>query len=271
MEYAFPFPFGQVSPFPSAAPESRSTPTDIFRNKGFWAVIRSLFSRLARREFKYLRREVRGKLLGRRLKKLPRAFDPEGGLHIIASPDKINGLSRAYRYEIAKLASSRDNLLACAPQAASSFLILGQPKDYRRLLASPPEGFDKGYRIGLLVTEFDAPPRGWEFAFDILHEIWTPSSFSAKAIRQVTGLPVKVVPHAVSIPNVRPMERGRFGIESDRFLGMAIMDVSSCPERKNPLAHVRAWKQAFGNDPAAHLLMKVKFSKHTRFARDELI
>ena len=52
---------------------------------------------------------------------------------------------------------------------------------------------------------------------------------------------------------------------------MAIMDLSSCPERKNPLAHVKAWKLSFGNDPSAHLLMKVRFSKHTQYARKELI
>jgi glycosyltransferase involved in cell wall biosynthesis len=218
-----------------------------------------------------LRRAIRGKLLAGRLKKLPRGFNPEGGLHIIADAGGSSGLSRAYRYEIAKLASSESNLLACAPEVASNFLILGQPKDYRRLLVAPPKAFHEGYRIGLLVTEFDAPPRDWEFAFDILHEIWTPSSFSARAIHRASGLPVKVVPHAVSVPDVPPMPRARFGIGSDRFLGMAIMDLSSCPDRKNPLAHVKAWKLAFGSDPAAQLLMKVRFSRQTRFARAELI
>ncbi len=233
-------------------------------------MIRALCTTSGRRKFKWLRREIRGKALARNLKKVPGDFNAKGGFHIIANTDRINGLARAYRYEIARLASRGGNLSSRSPEAAPNFLILGQPKDYHRLLAHPPLGFRDGYRIGLLVTEFDTPPRGWDFAFDILHEIWTPSAFSAKAIRKATRVPVKVVPHAVSIPEVPPMPRQLFGVDKNQFLGMAIMDLSSCPERKNPLAHVKAWKLAFGNDPAAHLIMKVKFTRHTRFALKEL-
>ena len=235
------------------------------------SLVRSLYSKFGRREFKWFRREFRGGLLAKRLKKEARQFDSSGGIHVIAKAKGINGLSRAYRYEIARLASSGGNLLASAPEAASNFLVLGQPKDYWKLLSAPPKAFQEGYRIGLLVTEFDTAPRGWDFVFDILHEIWTPSSFSARAIREASGLPVRVVPHAVSIPDVKPLERSRFNVERDQFLGMAIMDLSSCPDRKNPLAHVRAWKLSFGNDPGAHLLMKVRFSKHTQYARKEIL
>lgn len=230
-----------------------------------------LSSRATSRHFKRFRREFRGKLLAHRLKKIPRQFDPRGGIHVIAAPSRINGLSRAYRYEIARLAASDGNLLSCSPEAASNFLILGQPKDYRRLLAAPPKGFQEGYRIGFFVTEFETAPPDWEFVYDIVHEIWTPSVFSAKSIRKACGLPVKVVPHAVSLPDLPPMNRSRFGIDRDQFLGMAIMDLSSCPDRKNPLAHVRAWKHAFGDDPSAHLMIKVKFTRHTKFARQELL
>lgn len=222
------------------------------------------------RKLKWLRRAARGKALAQRLQKAPCQFDPQGGMHIIAAANRVNGLSRAYRYEIARLASTAGKPLSCSPEAASTFLILGQPKDYRKLLANPPKGFSDGYRIGLWVTEFEAARPDWEFAFEIVHEIWTPSSFSAKAILSGTTLPVKVVPHAVSVPDVAPMPRAQFGIGGDQFLAMAIMDLSSCPDRKNPLANIRAWKQAFGNDPDAHLLVKVKFSRHTRFARREL-
>jgi len=223
------------------------------------------------RKVKSLRRAAAGRALASRLPKAPCQYVPDRGIHIISAPERINGLSRAYRYELARLASSGGNLLSSSPEAASNFLILGQPKDYRRLLDAPPQGFRKGYRIGLWVTEFETAPPEWDFAYDIVHEIWTPSTFSANAIRRETHLPVKVVPHAVSVPNVPPMPRSRFGLDKDKFLGMAIMDLSSCPDRKNPLAHVRAWKLAFGDDPAAHLIMKVKFSRHTQFPRKELL
>ena len=51
----------------------------------------------------------------------------------------------------------------------------------------------------------------------------------------------------------------------DQFVGMAIMDLSSCPGRKTALAHVEALKLALSGDPSAHLLMKVRYSKHTQF------
>ena len=222
-------------------------------------------------KLKWLHRAARGRSLAHGLRKADREYDPDGGIHIVAAADRLNGLSRAYRYEIARLASARGNLLSSSQQVASNFLILGQPKDYHRLLASPPEGFAGGYRIGYWVTEFDSPRPDWGFAFEIVHEIWTPSSFSAKAIQQAGNVPVKVVPHAVSVPDVEPMPRARWGVRDDQFLGMAVMDLSSCPARKNPLAHVRAWKLAFGDDPNVHLIMKVKFSNGTAFAREELM
>jgi glycosyltransferase involved in cell wall biosynthesis len=53
-------------------------------------------------------------------------------------------------------------------------------------------------------------------------------------------------------------------------MGLAIMDIRSCPERKNPWAHVRAWKAAFGDDPACVLVMKLRVGKRTRVVLKEL-
>jgi glycosyltransferase involved in cell wall biosynthesis len=225
--------------------------------RGFW------------RELQWRKRDLRGRALAKRLGKVPHASQPSENLQVICGGGGTSGLSRAYRYEIAKMAPS--GCPGASPASVPTFLILGQPKDYHRLLASPPPGLREGYRIGFWVTEFETPRPDWTFAFDIVHEIWTPSTFSAAAIRRATALPVKVVPHAVSVPAVQPLPRSLFGIDPDDFLGMAIMDLSSCPDRKNPLAHIAAWKSAFGNDLRAKLLMKVRFSKHTRFVREELL
>ena len=259
----------QQTPVPATG--SKASVDMVSRGSSFWAAVSRSGLGAGLRQWRLLRRMARGKALAQRLQKAPRQYNPEGGFHIIAATDRVNGLARANRYEIARLSSIAGNLLSCSPQAASNFLILSDPKNYPKLLATPPRGFREGYRIGLWVTEFETAPPEWEFACDIVHEVWTPSSFSAEAIRRATSLPVRVVPHAVTVPDVEPMSRSRFGIGDHQFLGMGIMDLSSCPDRKNPLAHVRAWKLAFGEDRGAHLLMKVKFSKHTRFAREELV
>ena len=48
------------------------------------------------------------------------------------------------------------------------------------------------------------------------------------------------------------------------------MDVSSCPDRKNPWAHVTAWQRAFHGDPSAVLVIKLRVSKRTKVVIQEL-
>jgi glycosyltransferase involved in cell wall biosynthesis len=190
---------------------------------------------------------------------------PDHGYRVLGDTGKHNGLSRAYRYEITRLEA--EGLLN--PQSRN-VLILGQPRQYRKILAASPAGFENTYRIGLWVTEFETMPPDWDFALGMVNEIWTPSEFSARAFRKSSSLPVTVVPHAVKLPPGEPMDRARFDVPDNAFLGLAIMDLGACPDRKNPLAHVAAWKAAFGDDPSAILLMKVRLSRHKAFVRTAL-
>lgn len=212
------------------------------------------------------RRMKQGRALARALLKRTAEFDPDSSLYLMGDTLAHNGLSRAYRYE-----ATRWTLPDADGSNPSQVLIMGQPWDYPRLLRQVPPWFADAYRIGRWVWELDQFPADWYFALDIVHEIWTPSTFSARALRRGTDLPIKVVPHAVDVPAVAPLPRERFGVRQDQFLGMAIMDLAACPDRKNPLADARAWLKAFGDDPDAHLLMKVRFKKATQFARDALL
>lgn len=220
----------------------------------------------ARRRRRIIRK---GEALARTFGKRPAVFDPHSPLRFIGDDHSSNGLSRAYKYEIAKWTNIYQ--LTPPPNREVQTLILAQPWDYPRLLADPPEWFRDAYRIGLWVWELDQFPSDWRFALDIVHEIWTPSTFSATALRHGTDLPIRVVPHAVINPTKSPLPRSRFGVRDDQFLGMAIMDLAACPDRKNPVAHARAWARAFGNDSDVHLLMKVRFKKATEFARKALM
>ena len=64
--------------------------------------------------------------------------------------------------------------------------------------------------------------------------------------------------------------RARLGIDDHTCLGVSIMDICSCPERKNPWAHVRAWKAAFGDDPRFQYVLKIRVGKRTRVVLEEL-
>lgn len=245
-----------------AVVDTNPTPTYLANRRSWFG---KAMGRIARPLVHFRRDLHRNRLHDQLLRKSD--VSPSGpGLRIIMAAPRTNGLYRAYRYEIERL--SAEGRLT---EETNAVLLLGQPRMYRKLLVSPPADFPDTYRIGLWVTEFEVFPPDWAFAFDIVHEIWTPSEFSARAIRSATDIPVKVVPHAVKVPEGEPMDRARFGVADDQFLGLAIMDLGTCPDRKNPLAHVRAWKAAFGDDPSTRLLMKVKFGKQTGFAKAALL
>ncbi|MFZ3121731.1 MAG: glycosyltransferase [Variovorax sp.] len=54
------------------------------------------------------------------------------------------------------------------------------------------------------------------------------------------------------------------------FLGIVIMDIKACPERKNPWAHVEAWQKAFGDRADRVLLIKLRCSSATQVVEREL-
>ena len=134
-----------------------------------------------------------------------------------------------------------------------------------------PETIAHAWRVGRWVWETPLFPDDWRFAEALVHEVWAPSEFCATTFRSALNVPVKVVPHAVTPPPDPGLDmRARLGVAREAFMGLAIMDIRSCPERKNPWAHVRAWKAAFGDDPAKVLVMKLRVGKHTRVVLAEL-
>ena len=149
---------------------------------------------------------------------------------------------------------------------------LCQPDNYAlicRLLS--PHALAHAYRVGRWVWETPLFPNDWRFAERMVHEVWTPSEFSAQAFRGALDVTVRVVPHAATTPPESGLDiRAGLGAPASAFMGLAIMDIISCPERKNPWAHVRAWKRAFGDDPDKILVMKLRVGKRTRIVLDEL-
>lgn len=212
-----------------------------------------------------------------------------GPVLIVGTLGQVSGLGRSYRYEIERLADrhpvlglidiEKDTHKAIAAKIASGALprpatvvLLCQPDAYRRAVRFfPPDFIADAWRIGYWVWEVQKIPQVWRHACNVVHELWTPTTFSAGLLAGETGLPIEVKPYAVQIADVPAMDRGRFGVPERAFLGMAIMDLRGCPDRKNPVAHVKAWKLAFGNDPARHLIMKTRFSDRTALVREHLL
>jgi len=111
--------------------------------------------------------------------------------------------------------------------------------------------------VGFWHWELAGLPADWRFGCDQLDEIWVPSQFCADAVRKSFSGPIRIIPHPVDVEGVRRKGRG-----NGAFTGLTIFNMASGFQRKNPLATVRAFKKAFGDDPTARLVVKVVNPDH---------
>jgi len=109
--------------------------------------------------------------------------------------------------------------------------------------------------VGYWSWELPRIPADWRHGIAFVHEVWVPSTFTAAAVKPLlAGCPVHVVPHPVALraprrpPRTLPAKRC--------FTVLSIFNMASSFARKNPLAAIRAFRQAFGNDPECRLILK---------------
>ncbi|RDI58536.1 glycosyltransferase family 4 protein [Microvirga subterranea] len=96
-------------------------------------------------------------------------------------------------------------------------------------------------------------PEDWSPAIPFLHEICVNTTFVRDAVRPIArGRPLHVVPYPL-IWTGDP--RLRFSQERP-FTVSVIFNVASSFARKNPCAAIAAFRQAFGDDPSARLIVK---------------
>lgn len=241
-----------------------------------------------------LRLPVRHRRWARERVAQTRAFAKDEGARPTSGPALVfgefsgkHGLGRAAAYDLETLRSRHTKLTAVdvghyleggPPQPleiegpVENVYFLCQPDSYGTICSLlKPADIAHAWRVGRWVWETPVFPESWRFAEALVHEVWAPSDFCAGAFRAALALPVKIVPYAVTPPPETGIDmRARLGVAREAFMGLAIMDIRSCPERKNPWAHVRAWRQAFGDDPRSVLVMKLRIGKHTRVVLDEL-
>ncbi len=198
-----------------------------------------------------------------------------------------HGLGRAAAYDVSTLRERHSSVHAIdiGPYLAGkpiqppkldgpieNLYLFCQPDTYDTVFALLDAGHVRNaYRVARWVWETPIFPEDWRFAEQLVHEIWAPSDFCAETFRKAVHVPVSVKPYLVSLPPESAIDmRARLRIPPEAFMGLAVMDIQSCPARKNPWAHIQAWSQAFGDDPAAILVMKLRVSKHTRIVLQEL-
>ncbi len=105
--------------------------------------------------------------------------------------------------------------------------------------------FKGGYTVGFWHWELPVFPEQWISSFSLVDEIWVPSQFVAEAVQSRSHCPVVKIPHAISFQPDPSTTRDAFGLPRDRFLFLAMYDVLSTHERKNPAGAIAAYRAAF--------------------------
>lgn len=105
--------------------------------------------------------------------------------------------------------------------------------------------FSRSYNILRTYWELGKAPESWRGNLERIDEIWAPNSFIAESFRSIFDRPITVVPPCVELPAVTVDGHARFGLQDGVFYFLFSFDYYSFPERKNPLAVVRAFRRAF--------------------------
>ncbi|MEG4065913.1 glycosyltransferase [Microcoleus sp. Pol11C2] len=123
--------------------------------------------------------------------------------------------------------------------------------------------FENKYNIGFWAWELPAFPPEWQPAFNHFHEIWTYSNYCAEAIAAVAPIPVIKILPSIALP-APSLNREALNLPTNKFIFLFAFDFSSRIERKNTLATIQAFKQAFGEDNS--VLLVIKSSNSNKFS-----
>ncbi|GLR82646.1 glycosyltransferase (plasmid) [Azospirillum oryzae] len=111
--------------------------------------------------------------------------------------------------------------------------------------------FDGRRTIGYWPWELPEWPAVWRHAYDLVDEVWASSRYTYEAFTKSSPKPVRHMPMAVTVDATAGLTRRDFGLPENRLLFVFAFDTLSHLSRKNPLACVHAFQQAFplGSEP----------------------
>jgi glycosyltransferase involved in cell wall biosynthesis len=152
-------------------------------------------------------------------------------------------------------------------------LVVANADDLLRMRDWLPQDVWHGRRnVGYWVWETETAPARFVDATRGLDAVWTPSTYSAAAIRAAVDVPVAVVPHLPdfeALDAARPI-RSAFGLPAETLLFGYFFDAKSELERKNPGALINAFRHAFGDRRDVGLVLKVSSPQRGSYAFEAL-
>jgi len=199
-----------------------------------------------------------------------------GGLAVGGEIGRASGLGEAARLILAGLehlsvahwqfdAGPMAPLGAVMPPPGVPLLMVVNAPVLPAALLRLPRGALRGRRIiANLYWELPVAPRTWHAGKHFAHEVWVSSRFTQAALEPLMPGRVHLVhlPVAVSPPRPSALRREAFGLPDDSFLVLTSFSLASSFARKNPLAAIAAFREAFGDAGDVMLLLKVGHTEH---------
>lgn len=135
------------------------------------------------------------------------------------------------------------------------------------------EIFDGRYNIGYWPWELPRWPEKWRHCFSLVDEVWASSSYIKDSLKASCPTPMPVMPMAVELPtglswtNVREHR----SLSNSDIVFIFSFDGGSHIKRKNPLAIVKAFKQAFPEANDVCLIVKCMRPDESTYEWKEIV
>ena len=161
---------------------------------------------------------------------------------------------------ISQVENSAERLLSDQPRYGINLFCLTGIETTRYVCERGLATLEGRYNIGLWPWELPDWPENCRHAYTCVDEIWGISKFTTHAHRFAAPRPVLPMGLPVELGPVGPQTRRDFGLPEKAFLFNFAFDLSSSAERKNPAGLIRAFRQAFPEEPATEVGLVLKVS-----------
>jgi glycosyltransferase involved in cell wall biosynthesis len=124
------------------------------------------------------------------------------------------------------------------------------------VVSRPSSYFERRINVGIWYWELPTLPTKWVPYFKLYDEIWVTSRFIHEALSKVSSMPIRKIPFPLTIDTpICQLPRERFGLKESMCAFVFTFDYQSVFERKNPLAVVQAFRDAFDRRDEALLII----------------
>lgn len=148
-------------------------------------------------------------------------------------------------------------------QTNVSIFHLNAPMLLPGIVTAGLRSYYNSYNIAYWAWELECLPKDWIDAMRFVDAFIVPSRFCQRTMQRYTTKPVLTVPHPIQLDmgNVVP-SKPKIGT----FRVLSIFNLGSSFERKNPLAVIRGFRAAFGDEEDVELVLKTSQGK--RYPQD---